>query len=234
VPRPIASKETCRRWARAQRRVRLRAGLSARAFSLRAQNFRPARDPTPPHAGVVRCCEQQPRVGKKDQPGASHLNDASVSGMAASTCVERADLEAGATDGTEPEIAFRELQARDVIELRELQLALFPARQQAQSLLACSPRGLLERPDRQCLARPCRSALAARVQERGCGGALVPAQHRRVCLSHLGAVLRQLLRPALHRRALHRGGLYRARWRDRRGCLRAYRAARRRRATSPA
>jgi len=43
--------------------------------------------------------------------------------------VERADLEVGATrGGTESEIAFRELQARDVIELRELQLALFPVR----------------------------------------------------------------------------------------------------------
>merc|ERR1719272_1638609 len=49
--------------------------------------------------------------------------------MAASSCVERADLEVGATrGGTESEIAFRELQARDVIELRELQLALFPVR----------------------------------------------------------------------------------------------------------
>ena len=77
--------------------------------------------------------------------------------MAASSCVERADLEVGATrGGTESEIAFRELQARDVIELRELQLALFPARQQAQSILACSPRDqpLLERLDRHCLARP--------------------------------------------------------------------------------
>ena len=51
--------------------------------------------------------------------------------MAASACVERADLEAGATSssaGAEPEIAFRELQVRDVAELRELQLALFPVR----------------------------------------------------------------------------------------------------------
>jgi len=53
--------------------------------------------------------------------------------MAASACVERADLEAGAAEPyTESEIVFRELQPRDVIELRELQLALFPARQQAQ------------------------------------------------------------------------------------------------------
>ncbi len=48
--------------------------------------------------------------------------------MAASSIVERADLEAGATsnDGAEPELAFRELQVTDVAELRELQLALFP------------------------------------------------------------------------------------------------------------
>ena len=53
--------------------------------------------------------------------------------MAASACVERADLEAGAAEPyTELEIVFRELQPRDVIELRELQLALFPVRQQAQ------------------------------------------------------------------------------------------------------
>ena len=55
--------------------------------------------------------------------------------MAASACVERTDLEAGAAEPyTESEIVFRELQPRDVIELRELQLALFPARQQAQSI----------------------------------------------------------------------------------------------------
>ena len=106
--------------------------------------------------------------------------------MAASACVERADLEAGATRaGTESEIVFRELQARDVTELRELQLALFPARQQAQSILACSPRDspLLERHNRYRLARPSghwRSAPAARVPERGCGGTIVPVQ-RRLC-----------------------------------------------------
>ena len=60
--------------------------------------------------------------------------------MAASACVERADLEAGAAEPyTESEIVFRELQPRDVIELRELQLALFPARQQAQSIRTCNP-----------------------------------------------------------------------------------------------
>merc|ERR1740124_146724 len=49
--------------------------------------------------------------------------------MAASACVERADLEASATRaGTESEIVFRELQARDVTELRELQPSLFPVR----------------------------------------------------------------------------------------------------------
>jgi len=110
------------------------------------------------------------------QSGAScwRRNSADAADMAASACVERADLEAGTYDQgfTESEIVFRELQARDVIELKELQLALFPARQQAQSILACSPRDqpLLERPYRHCLARSSghwRSALAARVPERG-------------------------------------------------------------------
>ena len=79
------------------------------------------------------------------------LRPASACAMAASACVERADLEAGAAEPyTESEIVFRELQPRDVIELRELQLALFPARQQAQKYPHLQP----TRPTTVRAARP--------------------------------------------------------------------------------
>ena len=55
VPRPIASKETCRRWARAQRRVRLRAGfLCARVLCARTTfPLRTRPHPTPPRGRKV-------------------------------------------------------------------------------------------------------------------------------------------------------------------------------------
>ena len=55
VTRPIASKETCRRWARAQRRVRLRAGfVCARVLSARTKfPTRAPPHPTPPRGRKV-------------------------------------------------------------------------------------------------------------------------------------------------------------------------------------
>ena len=55
VPRPIASKETCRRWARAQRRVRLRAAFVCARVLCACTTFRPNKrpHPTPPRGRKV-------------------------------------------------------------------------------------------------------------------------------------------------------------------------------------